>query len=247
MVDDAFDTVPDSFLSEADALGLAFDAGDLDRLRGYLRLLYDANQRMNLTAIRDPAEAWSRHVLDSLTLLPWVAATIERAESEGRSASLIDVGSGGGLPGLVLACVQPELRIVLVEATGKKARFLAQASAALGLDRIEVLPQRAEEVGRDPEHRETHDLVTSRAVGALNVLAEYLVPLARPDATILAIKGAKAEEEIETAKQALYKLHASVVEVHPTSTGRIVVIEKNRAVPKAYPREVGEPKRRPLA
>jgi 16S rRNA (guanine527-N7)-methyltransferase len=246
MVDDAFDTVPDSFLSEADALGLAFDAGDLDRLRGYLRLLYDANQRMNLTAIRDPAEAWSRHVLDSLTLLPWVAATIERAESEGRSASLIDVGSGGGLPGLVLACVQPELRIVLVEATGKKARFLAQASAALGLDRIEVLPQRAEEVGRDPEHRETHDLVTSRAVGALNVLAEYLVPLARPDATILAIKGAKAEEEITEAKQALYKLHTQVLEVVPTPTGRVVVMTKTRSTPKAYPRRVGEPKRQPL-
>ena len=80
MVDDAFESVPESFLAEAEAMGLAFDSGDLDRLRGYLRLLYDANQRMNLTAIRDPAEAWSRHVLDSLTLLPWVAVTIERAE-----------------------------------------------------------------------------------------------------------------------------------------------------------------------
>ena len=117
---------------------------------------------------------------------------------------------------------------MLVEATGKKARFLAQASAALGLDRVEVLPQRAEEVGRDPRHRETHDLVTSRAVGALNVLAEYLVPLARPDATILAIKGAKAEEEITEAKQALYKLHTQVLEVVPTPTGRVVVMTKTR-------------------
>ncbi len=247
MVDDAFDSVPESFLAEAEGMGLAFDAGDLDRLRGYLRLLYDANQRMNLTAIRDPAEAWSRHVLDSLTLLPWVAATVERTAGEGRAASLIDVGSGGGLPGLVLACVQPELRIVLVEATGKKARFLAQASAALGLDRVEVLPQRAEAVGRDPQHRESHDLVTSRAVGALDVLAEYLVPLARTDGTILAIKGAKAEEEIAHAKQALYTLHAQVHEVVPTPTGRIVVLHKTRPIPKAYPRRVGEPKRQPLS
>ena len=115
------------------------------------------------------------------------------------------------------------------------------------LDRVKVLNERAETVGRDPDHRESHHLVIARAVGSLDVLAEYTVPLARTDGLVLAIKGAKAEEEIETAKQALYKLHASVVEVHPTSTGRIVVIEKNRAVPKAYPREVGEPKRRPLA
>jgi len=247
MVDDSFERVPESFLAEAEGMGLAFDAGDLDRLRGYLRLLYEANQRMNLTAIRDPADAWSRHVLDSLTLLPWIAATIERTAGEGRAASLIDVGSGGGLPGLVLACVQPELRIVLVEATGKKARFLAQASAALGLDRVEVLPQRAEEVGQDPGHRETHDLVTSRAVGALNVLAEYLVPLARPDGTILAIKGAKAEHEIADAKQALHKLHSHVFEVVPTPTGRIVVMTKSRPTPRAYPRRVGEPRRQPLS
>jgi len=110
-----------------------------------------------------------------------------------------------------------------------------------------VRAERAEVVGRDPDHRETHDLVTSRAVGPLNVLAEYLVPLARPDGVVTAIKGARAEEEIAEAKQAIYRLHAEVVEVHPTPTGRIVVLAKKRPVPKAYPRAVGEPKRRPLA
>ena len=79
------------------------------------------------------------------------------------------------------------------------------------------------------------------------ILAEYLVPLARTDGLVLAVKGARAEEEVAEAKQALYHLHAEVVEVRPTSTGRIVVLAKKRAVPKAYPRAVGEPKRRPLA
>lgn len=243
----AFETVPDSFLADAESVGLAFDPGDLDRLRGFLNLLYEANARINLTAIRDPAEAWSRHVLDSLTLLPWVGAMQDRVGEQGRAGSLIDVGSGGGLPGLVIACVQPDLPITLVESTGKKARFLTQAAAALGLDRVEVLAERAEVIGRDPAHRERHDLVTSRAVGPLNVLAEYLVPLARPDGTLLAIKGARAEEEIAEAKQALYHLHAEVVEVVPTATGRVVVLAKTRPIPRAYPRATGEPKRKPLA
>lgn len=240
-------TVPDSFISDAEALGLAFDPGDLDRLQQFMSLLYEANARMNLTAIREPAEAWSRHVLDSLTLLPWVHTARATAEAEGREASLIDVGSGGGLPGLVVACVVPDLPVSLVESTGKKARFLEETATAIGLDRVTVLAERAEEVGRDPAHREAHDVVTGRAVGSLNVLAEYLVPLAREDGTVLAIKGAKADEEIVAAKQALYQLHAEVIDVHQTPTGRIVVIRKKRAVPRAYPRAVGEPRRKPLA
>lgn len=239
-------TVPDTFLTDAEALGLAFDPGDLDRLQRFISLLYEANARMNLTAIRDPSEAWSRHVLDSLTLLPWIHAARASADEAGREASLIDVGSGGGLPGLVIACVLPDLPVSLVESTGKKARFLQETAAAIGLGRVTVLAERAEEVGRDPAHREAHDVVTGRAVGPLNVLAEYLVPLAREDGTILAIKGAKADEELLAAKQALYHLHAEAIDVHPTPTGRIVVIRKNRAVPRAYPRAVGEPKRKPL-
>lgn len=246
MTETDFTTVPPVFRTAATDLGLAFEAGDIERLQAFLGHLYAANQRMNLTAIRDPEEAWMRHVLDSLTLLPWVAAIEEAATDAGREASLIDVGSGGGLPGLVLACVRPGLAIVLVESTGKKARFLAETAAALGLDGVSVLDRRAEDVGRDPIHREQHDLVTSRAVGPLNVLAEYLVPLARPEGTILAIKGARAEEEILAARQALHRLHARVLEVVPTPTGRVVSIGKTRPVPKAYPRPVGEPKRRPL-
>ena len=239
-------TAPDAFLADAEALGVVFDTGDLDRLARFLDLLYEANARMNLTGVRDPAEAWSRHVLDSLTLVPWLQTVSEAALADGREPRVIDVGSGGGLPGLVLACVNPELKIALVEATGKKARFLEETAAALGLNAVRVLAERAEVVGRDPRHREAYDLVTSRAVGPLNVLVEYLAPLARLDATILATKGAKADDEILEAKQAIYHLHLEVVEVRPTPTGRIVVLAKKRAVPRAYPRAVGEPKRKPL-
>ena len=243
MTESTFATPPDIFLAAAESAGIAFESADLARIGRYLELLYDANTRMNLTAIREPEEVWSRHVLDSLTLLPWV---LEMREKIGENMRLLDVGSGGGLPGLIIACVQPDLSITLLETTGKKARFLAETAEALGLDRVQVANDRAETMGRDPVQRESYHIVTARAVGPLNVLAEYTVPLAHPDGLVLAIKGAKAEAEIEEAKQALYKLHASVITVHPTSTGRIIVIEKNRPVPRLYPREVGEPKRRPL-
>ncbi|MDA1024951.1 MAG: 16S rRNA (guanine(527)-N(7))-methyltransferase RsmG [Planctomycetota bacterium] len=243
MTETTFTTPPESFLTASSAAGIHFEPEDIPRIGRYLELLYDANSRMNLTGIRDPEEAWFRHVLDSLTLLPWV---LEMREKIGENTRLIDVGSGGGLPGMILACVQPDLDITLLETTGKKARFLAETAEELGLERVQVANDRAETMGRDPVQRESYHLVTARAVGPLNVLAEYAVPLAHPDGLVLAIKGAKAEAEIEEAKQALHKLHASVIAVHQTSTGRIVVIEKNRPVPRLYPREVGEPKRRPL-
>ena len=240
-------TPPPEFLTAASELGSEFESGDLERISGFVERLYDANQRMNLTAIRDPVESWRRHVLDSLTLVPWVAAATEAAETAERRPRLADVGSGGGLPGLVLACVHPGMSITLVEATGKKADFLAETAAGLGLSEVTVVNDRVERVGRDPAHRERYDVVTSRAVGPLPVLSEYLVPLARVDGTILAIKGERADTELGDAKQALYLLHAECREVVPTDTGRIVVLGKRRAVPRAYPRPVGEPKRKPLS
>lgn len=240
-------TPPSDFIAAAGTLGIEFDAGDLERLTGFIDRLYEANRTMNLTAIRTPSDAWRRHVLDSLTLVPWLAAATEMAIADDREPSLIDVGSGGGLPGLVLACIHPEMAITLVEATGKKAAFLEETAAALELVNVHVLNDRVERVGRDPDHRESYDVVTSRAVGPLPILAEYLVPLARVDGTILATKGERAEAELAEAKQALYLLHAECREIVPTETGRIVVLGKRRAVPRAYPREVGEPKRKPLS
>src|SRR5690606_36324378 len=125
---------------------------DLEQLGRYLALLLAVNQQFNLTAITDPAEAWKRHILDSLTLLGPLSAL---AEAQGDAPLRVaDVGSGGGLPGLVLAIVMPEARFTLLEATGKKAEFLRFAAAALGLTNVEVVAERAEKAGRSPLHRE---------------------------------------------------------------------------------------------
>lgn len=234
-------TAPPDFIRRAEALGIAFDAGDLDKLGGYLALLLDANTRFNLTAITVPTQAWTRHILDSLTLVPF----INSAEAK----KVIDIGSGGGLPGIPLAIIMPNVQFTLVESTGKKARFLQETAAQLQLSNVIVLNERAEVLGQDHREggqREQYDVVIARAVGRLPVLLELTVPLVKIGGHVMAMKGEKAAEEIADAKAALHLLHAHVVDSHQTPTGTIVVIEKQRKTPRTYPRAPGEPKRAPL-
>lgn len=234
---------PQSFLTQAQGLNIEFDRGDLEKLGRYIALLLDANTRFNLTATTNPEDVWTRHILDSLTLVPLI-------ESSGTGVSpvqVIDVGSGGGLPGIPLAIVLPHIHFTLLEATGKKARFLQDTAQQLGLTNIKVICDRAETVGQDhKQFREQFDIVLARAVGKLPVLLELTVPLAKIGGHVLAMKGEKASEEIIEATQALYLLHAQVVESISAATGTIVVIEKQRKTPRTYPRRPGEPKRDPL-
>ena len=230
---------PQIFLLEAQAYGIAFDPGDLERLGLFLELLLAANARFNLTAITDPAEAWMKHVFDSLTLMP----CLEAAEAN----LVIDVGSGGGLPGVPLAIAEPAVRFVLLEATGKKAEFLRQAVEVLALENAEVVNERAETIGQDRQHhREHYDAVIARAVGKLAVVLELTVSLARVGGHVLTIKGAQAGKEIEEAGRALRVLHCEIVHTARTPTGTILVIEKRRPTGMLYPRRPGEPKRAPL-
>jgi 16S rRNA (guanine527-N7)-methyltransferase len=232
-------SAPTSFLARAEQLNVAFDPGDMETLGLYLALLFDANTRFNLTAIRTPEEAWTRHILDSLTLVgPLVSLD---------ATTVIDIGSGGGIPGIPLAIVLPNIQFTLVEATGKKAKFLEEAVRRLQLRNVSVMCERAETIGQDHKHhREHYDVVLARAVGKLPVLLELTVPLAKVGGHVLAMKGERAEREIIEARQALHLLHARVAETLMTPTGVIVVVEKQRKTPRAYPRPPGEPKRAPL-
>lgn len=249
---DPLKPTPD-FLAAADAAGIVFDTGDLDALGRYLALLLDTNKQFNLTAIDDPAEAWTKHILDSLTLLPLVTDLPD-------GAAVIDVGSGGGLPGIPLAIVLPRLRVTLLEATGKKAGFLRRAISELGLANTEVIQDRAERVGqargeRTTEqgrighragHREAYDAVVARAVGRLATIAELCAPLAKVGGRIVLIKGQKADEELAEAAKALSLLRVEHAGTIGTPTGRIVVLDKPHPTPRAYPRADGEPGRAPL-
>ncbi len=244
---------PASFTDGANELGIEFEPGDVERLGLYLAALLKANEVANMTAIREPEEAWTRHVLDALTLLPVLSEL-------GEGATVADVGSGGGVPAIPLAIVCPHLRFHLFESTGKKAAFLAQAAAHAGCANVTVHNLRAEAAGNDRGenhdaggvrtrvggHRDTYDLGMCRALGPLRTAAELVLPLVKTEGLAVFVKGQKAEEELAEAKQALYVLHASHAGTIDTPTGKLVIIEKRRATPKGYPRPDGLPKRKPL-
>jgi len=206
-------------------------------LSEYLDLFLHSAQLFNLTAIRDRAEAWERHIVESVRLLPHL----------GPGRSLLDVGSGGGLPGMVLAIARPELAVTLLEATGKKARFLEQTGRTLQLENLTVLCDRAELAGAvDSAHRESFDIVTARAVAPLRTLLELTVPFAKVGGLVLAVKGEKAADELAAAASALSELnvvHEQTVR-HPTAS--VVLLRKRGGTPAKYPRRSGEPTRSPL-
>lgn len=237
--------VPEFVRQDLDGLGFELPDVLLERLAAYLALLLETNKQMNLTAVRDADEAWRRLIVDSLTPLPGLDDLEE-------GAAVIDVGSGGGMPGIPLAIARPDLRVTLLEATGKKARFLETAALDLMLQNVDVVPERAETAGRDPAHRERYDAAVCRAVGPMNVLLELCLPLVRPGGRLLAMKGPRAEQELQRAGDALYQLGAGELQVfdaYPETFENdlvIVNVTKQRATPKGYPRPPGVPKREPL-
>ena len=178
-------------------------------------------------------------VEDSLVLL----------EHLGDAKTLVDVGSGGGLPGLPLKIVRPDIAVTLVEADSGKAAFLVQACARLGLTDVEVLARRAEDVGHDARYRESFDVAVARALAPLPTLVELCLPLVRIGGKLLAQKTDK--EEVGAADRALRLLGGSLHAVSPApsttrATGTVVVISKTSATPATYPRRPGVPARKPL-
>jgi 16S rRNA (guanine527-N7)-methyltransferase len=205
--------VPDGFAARLSDLGAIVSDETLAGLGRYLGHLLAMNEQVNLTAIKDADSAWERHVLDALTLLPLVPP----------GARLLDVGSGGGIPGLPLAIARPDLRVTLCESIKKKASFLSSVVAAMTLPNVTVVPERVEQLG---DRRGAFDVVTARAVARLSALAPLTVPFARPGGLVLLIKGQKAEEELAEARSVLKKLRATHERTVPTPTGRIIVLRR---------------------
>jgi 16S rRNA (guanine527-N7)-methyltransferase len=176
---------------------------------------------------------------DSLVLLDFL----------GDARRLVDVGSGGGLPGLPLKLARPDLHVTLVESDQGKAAFLVQAAARLQLSDVEVVARPAEEVGRDPRYRESFDVSVARALAPMPVLAELCLPLVRVGGRLLAQKTEK--EDISNATHAIEVLGGSLDTVaaahsQARSGGTVVVVRKVTATPNEYPRRPGVPRRRPL-
>ena len=167
----------------------------------------------------------------------------------GEARRLVDVGSGGGLPGLALKITRPDLAVTLIEADQAKAAFLVQACAKLDLRDVEVLARRAEEVGRDGRYRESFDVAVARALASMPVLAELCLPLVKVGGRLVAQK--TASEEVERAGRAIEAMGGALnrVAAAPSAArgaGTVVIVDKVRPTPPAYPRRPGVPARKPL-
>ncbi len=234
-----------SLARDAQALfNLNLTERQLASLLTYERELIEWNRKFNLTAIRETESIRTKHFLDAFScVLAW---------GPNPPRHLADVGTGAGLPGLPLKILYPDLKLTLVESVGKKAKFCQHVVGVLGLDNVNVLHARAEEVGQLPEHREKYDWAVARAVAKLNVLAEYLLPLVQLGGAMLAQKGESGPAEAQSAEQALKLLGGKLKQVIPVNLPGVaedrflVLAEKVAATPPRYPRKPGLPMKQPL-
>ena len=232
----------------AAAMGIDLSAAQLELFDRYADAMIRANERLNLTRIIDPDQVQTRHFLDSLTCALPVLAALRR----GVAWRCIDVGSGAGLPGIPLAIAFPALRVTLLEATGKKARFLEELVAELGLTGATVAAARAEEAGRDPDHRDGYELVVARALAPLPVALEWCLPFAVSGGRCILPRGSDLADQLPAGRVAAGELGARLLPPWPITVpelppGRaLVVAEKLRQTPDRFPRRPGVASSRPL-
>ena len=227
-----------TLMAELPTLGLSLREDQIDRLCRFGQLLLKQNQVMNLTAITEPTAVARLHFLDSLALL--------REESLA-GKNLIDIGCGAGFPGVPLAIAEPTLHVTLLDSLQKRVNWLKTILPELGVDATCVAARAEEYVA---EHREAYDVATSRAVARLNILSELCLPYVKVGGKFLALKGAMAQAEADEAKTAIEALGGRLSEIREYPVGeathRIVVVEKVRPTPKAYPRKFAKIKQQPL-
>ncbi len=211
-------------------------------VKRYLEILMEENQRQNLVSRKTARSDLDQHVSDCLQVLEWYSLSGE---------NIIDIGSGAGFPGLVLALAEPGCQMTLVESDWKKSEFLELVVNKLEISNIEVIRERVENLGRDCIHRGSFDLCTSRAVAVTRILLEYGMPLVKTGGRLLLWKGSQYQAEMDEAQQALKILGGRVETVHPYSlmheSDRVIVsVQKISPTPPQYPRKVGTPSKRPL-
>ena len=226
-----------------EALGITPPEGAVDQLVRYGELLLEQNKVMNLTAITQPDQVAALHFLDSAALLG--CASLE-------GASLVDVGTGAGFPGMVLKILVPGLHLTLVDSLAKRLDWLSTVCAGLGLEGVTLRHARAEELAWEDGWRDAFDFATARAVADLRVLTELCLPYVRPGGRFLAMKAAGCQPEVDAAGRAVSVLGGRLrpafrYTIPGTEVERVVVpVEKTAPTPQGYPRRWAKIQKAPL-
>ena len=223
--------------------GVEITDGIKEKLNLYGNLLLEWNEKINLTAITEPEEVLVKHFYDCILFLKHVNIP--------KNATLVDVGTGAGFPGMVLKIVRPDINVTLLDSLNKRLIFLNEVIENLGLTGIETIHSRAEDAGKNKLHREKYDIVTARAVANLPVLLEYCVPLARTGGQFVSMKGPSAFEEAENSKNAIKALGVSQPKIiceklNEDNERAFVIFKKISQTSPKYPRKPAIISKQPL-
>jgi 16S rRNA (guanine527-N7)-methyltransferase len=225
-------------------LNLNYDETTDVKFEKYKELLKEWNNKINITSIEDDEEIYIKHFLDSILLLS--------NENSNETKSIIDVGTGGGFPGLPLKIVNDNFSVTLLDSLRKRIDFLQEVVNELNLKEVNLIHGRAEDFGKDEKYREKFDICVSRAVAPLNILSEYCVPFVKVGGYFAAYKSENISEEIDTCRNAVEKLGGIIKEVKEISLPntdiirKIIIIEKVKETSEIYPRKAGKPSKDPL-
>lgn len=230
---------------EANKIDVNLDDYTLELFEKYKNILLEWNDKINLTAITDEYEIIMKHFVDCLEIVKYINITDK----------VIDVGTGAGFPGIVIAIYfKSKINVTLVDSLNKRLLFLSNVVDELKLNNINIIHARAEELGRNPEHREIYDVVVSRAVAGLNILLEYDSPFIKVNGKCLLLKSDNVDKEIEEAKNCLKQLNLQCINKHlykyfinDEEYRRFVLeIKKISNTKEKYPRNFGKIKKNPL-
>ncbi len=230
------------FRSALENFGL--DAAQIERCEKFYRLVVEQNRVMNLTTITEPQEFAIKHIIDSLSA--WDDKILQGVET------LADIGTGAGFPAIPLKIFKPHLKLCLIDSLAKRMDFLKKVVAELQLNGVEIFHGRAEELARQKIFREKFDVVTSRAVARLNILAEYCLPFVKVGGKFVALKGKNFREELDEARAAIKILGGGEILIREIKlpaldeSRAVIYIDKKISTPEKYPRRTGLPSKNPI-
>lgn len=222
--------------------GIPYDVEQIGKFEGYMDGILNWNEKVNLTAIKDEEEFEKKHYIDSL--YPLILKEYNNAEK------IVDLGTGAGFPGVPLAIMSPNKIFTLVDSLKKRLNIIDELTEKEGILNCTTIHGRAEDIGRNKEYRESFDLCVSRAVAAINVLAEYALPLVKVGGYLLAYKGPDIDNELKKGRQAIKVLGGEIEGIINFNTNdmnhNILIVKKVKQTSMKFPRKAGTPAKTPL-